>query len=246
MRSIIDRSPAALFAAMPRIATMPPATTGRPLQMTARFKYACFVSYIHADEDLGRGFVSQFVQALQGELEQLVDLKSLPIYSDNILKPGQIWPEALSVALCHSLCMVMVYSPVYGRRAECLREFRAMEQIEARRRQLLAGDGASAAEGFIIPVVLRGFDRMPSMLKSTRHAVDFSRFTLADVELKRNPRFTDAVRAIAERISDVLETLEPLQDKACKGCDDFQLPDPDRLQPLMSAGANWQPGFPGR
>ncbi|MFO1330594.1 MAG: toll/interleukin-1 receptor domain-containing protein [Rubrivivax sp.] len=213
--------------------------------MAARFKYACFVSYIHADEDLGRGFVMQFVQALQGELEQLVDLRTLPIYSDNLLKPGQIWPAALSAALCHSLCMVMVYSPVYARRTECLREYRAMERIEAQRRQLLSA-GHALAEGFIIPVVLRGFDRLPATLKAERQAVDFSRFSLADVELKRNPRFTEAVRAIAERISDVLDTLEPLQDKACDGCDDFQLPAPDGLQPLTAPGAAWQPGFPGR
>lgn len=208
--------------------------------MPSRFQYACFVSYIHSEAELGRDFVLQFEEALRGELEHLVDLKSRPIYRDNILKPGQIWPEALSTALCHSVCMVLIYSPVYGKRPECLREFEAMVSIEDKRRQLLA---AGHAEGFIIPVVLRGFDRLPPFIKSQRNAVDFSQFTLAEAPLKRNPLFVNEVKRIAERIQDYLDTLEPLEDQACKDCAQFKLPLAQDMKPWQSAAPL---AFPGR
>lgn len=218
--------------------------------MTARFRYACFISYIHSEAELGRGFVMQFVDALQGELEQLVDLKQRPIYRDNLVRPGDDWQRSLSTALCQSVCMVLIYSPVYGRRPECLREFEAMMQIETERRALLAGQGAPAAPaqaGFIIPVVLRGFDRLPEQILRSRQAVDFSHFTLAEDPMQSNRLFVDQVRRIAERIQDHLDALEPLEGEACKGCQDFRLPDPAHVKPWAPAGAaGWRPAFPGR
>lgn len=211
--------------------------------MTDRFNHACFISYIHGEGELGRGFVLQFVDALQGELEQLVDLKARPIYRDNLIKPGAHWPQALSRALCASVCMVLIYSPVYGKRSECVREFEAMLRIEAKRRRVLAAD---AHTGFIIPVVMRGFDRLPPHIRGARQAVDFSHFTLADAPMSSNPRFVDEVRRIAERIQEQLDALEPLEHQACKDCDDFKLPEPHEVTLWQLAAGNWPPAFPGR
>ena len=207
--------------------------------MEPRFRYACFISYIHSEAELGRDFVRQFEEALRGELEQLVDLKARPIYRDNILKPGQIWPRELSAALCHSVCMVLIWSPVYDKRVECLREREAMLLIEALRRARLHS-GADA--GFIIPVVLRGFGRLPEAIQKERQAVDFSQFTLADVPMNRNPAFVKEVRRIAERIAEHLDRLEPLEQEVCRDCDGFELPPPGRVQ----AWAAPAQAFPGR
>ncbi|MDE2370771.1 MAG: toll/interleukin-1 receptor domain-containing protein [Burkholderiales bacterium] len=209
--------------------------------MSCKFEYACFISYSHGQNDLVRGFMDQFAAALGDELETLLEL---PIYLDKErLQPGYMFNEALADALCRSVCMVAVYTPVYESKPYCGREFEAMVQLEARRRKLAALPGSS---GLIIPVVLRGFEWLPPRLKDERQAQDFSQFTLADRQIRRNPKFGPKVQAIARQIHDHYRALQPIEGHACDECTAFKLPAEQDLPAWRPAAPPWRPAFPNR
>jgi hypothetical protein len=208
--------------------------------MVSKFEYACFISYSHGQNDLVRGFMDQFTAALGDELETLIEL---PIYVDKLrLQPGYLFNEALADALCRSVCMVAVYTPVYESKAYCGREFEAMVRLEARRRKLANLPGQ---QGLIIPVVLRGFEHLPLRLKDERQAEDFSQFTLADRQIRRNPKFGGKVQAIARQIYGHYRALQPIEGHACDDCTAFKLPGEHEL-PAWRPAAAWPPQFPNR
>jgi TIR domain len=206
----------------------------------ARFNYSCFISYSHGEEDLVRGFVEQFKAALRGELEVLIDR---PAFIDEDIRVGDFWEARLATALCQTVCMVVIYTPVYERKPFCAREFEAMERLEQRRRALIPG---APQLGLIIPVVLRGFKQLPGRI-GPRQALDFSHFTLADRQMKKNPGFAPKIREVAERIHEHFQALEALEAQACEDCASFTLPPAEQLQPWRApAVAAWPPVFPNR
>lgn len=208
--------------------------------MPCKFEYACFISYSHGQNELVRGFMDQFTKALGDELETLIDL---PFYLDEPrLQPGYLFNEALAEALCRSVCMIAVYTPIYEARPYCGREYEAMVQLEARRRRLA---GLPNSQGLIIPVVLRGFEHLPPRLKDERQAEDFSQFMLADRQMRRNPKFIPRVKAIAYQIYDHYRALKPFEGHACDECGAFKLPAEGDL-PAWRPTAAWPPAFPNR
>lgn len=212
--------------------------------MTCKFEYACFISYSHANQNLVLGFMAQFKAALAASLEPLVDL---PVFFDQErLQGGYLYNEALASALCQSACMVAIYSPVYERRPYCGREFEAMVRLETNR---LALAGVARGRGLIIPVVLRGFEDLPPRIKDERHAVDFSRFTLADRDVGRNRDFVSKVELIAQQIYGHCKALTPVESEACIECNTFRLPAEHELPPWRPAAVHapvWPPAFPNR
>ncbi len=123
--------------------------------MSGGFKYACFISYSHGEEALVKNFIDQFKAALKAYLEPWMDEE---VFVDvDRLKAGFKYNEALAEAICQSVCMIVVYSPVYERRPYCGREYEAMERLEKQRLAHLAGAAGAGFNGLIIPVVLRGF-----------------------------------------------------------------------------------------
>ena len=208
--------------------------------MACKFEYAAFISYSHPKQDLVRSFIEQFKAALEASLDPLVDM---PIYFDqDRLQGGFLYNESLAMALCQSVCMVAVYSPVYEQRPYCGREFEAMVQLEKKR---LAMAGVAPGRGLIIPVVLRGFDDLPPRIKDLRQAVDFSYFTLADKQIRRNREFVTQVESIAKQIHGHCKALQPLEALACTDCASFSLPLEQDVAPWRPSAA-WPPAFPNR
>jgi hypothetical protein len=127
-------------------------------------------------------FVSEFQEALESELEPLVDL---PVYRDDKrLQGGDFFNEALAKGLCESVCMIMVFAPTYFSpdHTYCTREYLAMKQLEARRLRE-AAQPQRTLHGLIIPVVLRGFDKLPAEILSQRNAYRFERFAPSQKKL---------------------------------------------------------------
>ena len=214
--------------------------------MATGFKYACFISYSHGEQELVKGFIDQFKAALKAYLEPWMEEE---VYVDvDRLKAGFKYNKALAQAICQSVCMVVVYSPVYERRAYCGREYEAMERLETMRLARLAGPGV--AKGLIIPVVLRGFAQLPERIQCSRQALDFSKFTLATKEMSRNPDFVAHIEEIATQIHTHFNAFSAAGNDLCEGCQAFILPAEGEVKPwrplLATASPTWQPAFPNR
>ena len=213
--------------------------------MPCGFRYACFISYSHGEQALVQGFIDQFKSALKAYLEPFMDEE---VFVDiDRLKVGFRYNEALAHAICQSVCMVVVYSPVYERRPYCGREFEAMVRLEQKRLALLAG--GSGSRGLIIPVVLRGFAQLPPRIQQGRQAIDFSHFTLATPEMSRNPDFVARIQEIAEQIYDHFTAFSAVAADPCAECADFRLPAEHEVgpwRPQAAPAVQWQPAFPNR
>ena len=213
--------------------------------MASNFKYACFISYCHGQHELVTGFTDQLKQALDDELDAFLDA---PVYLDkDRLLPGAKYNEKLGADICRSLCMVVVYSPRYESHSYCLREFEAMVRLETRRLDNLPS--ADREVGLIIPVVLRGADQVPATIKSGRHYVDFSHFSLASTEIKRNPDFLAEIRKMALVIHRHHLAFMRSAVDACSGCDDYRLPAEEEIKPWrpdVGTAPAWPPTLPSR
>lgn len=199
------------------------------------FKYACFISYCHGQHDLIKGFIDQLKTALKGELETLLDEELF--IDEERLKPGYEYDEALARAICESVCMIVVYSPRYVRHEYCVREYEAMRRLDERRRQLLGP--AAHGRGFIIPIILRADDEILARVRQHRHYADFSRFTLATPDMRRNPEYAGEIRKIADVIYEQYQLFRHAASDPCEGCVGFTLPPASDL-------ATWRPAFVNR
>jgi hypothetical protein len=200
------------------------------------FKYACFVSYCHGQHELVKSFIDQLKEALNAELDTLLDEE---VYVDEErLAPGYRYNEALAKAICQSVCMIVVYTPRYERHEYCVREFEAMELLEKRRRERL-GSLLEDAKGFIIPIVFRGDNDLPPRIRQRLHFADFSRFTLATPEIKRNPEYLDEIGQIARLINEQYQVFVRAGADPCTECHQFELPPASALVP-------WRPIFVNR
>lgn len=199
------------------------------------FEYSCFVSYRNSNYGLGSTFISELCDALNGELEQ----QSVPgIYLDRINgQPGDFLTPALSSALCRSACMIAIANPGYfdSSRNYCAKEYRAMEILERQRRHGLQQRGIIHDHGLIIPIIYRGFDRAPAMIKDTRIARDFSGYQLGGTQMSHNPLFNQEIRDIASYIARRYDELITLTD-VCAECDSFELPTDEEIR-------QWLPGM---
>lgn len=185
------------------------------------FKYACFISYCHGQNDLVKTFIDQLESAINTYLDTYLDEK---VFVDRTrLNPGELYNEALAQAICESLCMIVVYTPRYERHDYCRREFEAMLRLDQQRRQLLGK--AADTSGMIIPIIFRRGDTLPDQIKRPYQYTDFSKYTLASTDISRNPDFIDEIQKICKVIHSHFETFstQQLLDAAFSQCAVFQL-----------------------
>jgi hypothetical protein len=186
------------------------------------FEYGCFVSYAHP----GPGgqtmttFVEDLVQALESELDPYM---GNPVYFDKKrLKPSYEYDPALSHGLCASACWILVYAPLYRKREYCLREYNAMQALQAQRRREL-GRKLPKHRSMIVPILVRGDQReFPEELRKTE-PIRFDQVTLAESTISDRPEEMAALRDLAAEISEIHELGEELN----HDCETFELPPPN-------------------
>jgi len=77
-----------------------------------KFQYACYISYRGGQHRLLYNFVTEFTEALSNELELQTDLG---VFLDTVrLEAGDYFNEKLAQALCRSVCMVSVWTPIFS------------------------------------------------------------------------------------------------------------------------------------
>jgi hypothetical protein len=198
--------------------------------------HSCFISYRHGQHELMMRFVEQLHEALASELEALTDLK---IYRDTLrLQGGDFYNAALARSLCESVCMVMIFTPTYfsPEHRYCAREFAAMSALEKSRPHV------GTEHGLIIPVVLRGFDELPVIIRSNRQVYRFERYSVSGPKLIRNRRFDAEIQRMAQYIA---ARVHELRDDAFD-CSGFDIPGEGDVNELLGEMASRPAAFPGR
>lgn len=186
------------------------------------FRYSCFISYPDGQGDLMKRFVEELESALQSSLGPY--LREGVYIDKNRLSAGYKYNEALAEAICQSVCMVVVYSPIYEASSYCRREFTAMQRLEEKRFRAMQSS-VSAHCGLIIPILLRGkAEEFPSIIREHIHFCDFSRFTTASTKITRHRESVEKIEQIARYIFDLYERFRTSGSDPCSQCTSFRLP----------------------
>lgn len=183
------------------------------------FKYACFLSYRVGAEP----GVNNLYLTLKRKLAEQVDLymPGLGVYLDQErLQGGDLYNSELAHALCHSVCMVVLFSPQYFdvEHTYCAREYQAMVRLEERR---LGLSEQEIPKGLIVPVIIRG--TLPRAIKEQRHSFSLSEHLLVASDIGRKP-IGRVLRDIAELIHQRYVYQKPIEQKLCNLCPGFELP----------------------
>jgi len=98
-----------------------------------------------------------------------------------------------------------------------------MLDIEQARLDMM-GHQNDSEHGFIIPIVIRSKDRLPSEIKNQRHFYDFEDFLQNDADLQRPEDYFLEVRNIANYIAERYWELIKVNEYPCGHCSGFSLP----------------------
>jgi hypothetical protein len=209
----------------------------REIQRPPRsFRYACFISFPPPQGNIIRPAVEELREDLLGEIQDQID-------KDVFVDFGRLekrYDEAVAIALCESSCMIMVYTQRYFDPANlfCAREFRAMEMLEKERLQAMNLE-PSKDHCLIIPIAVRGFNKLPPELCTNHSVYNFEKYFLMSPSERRR-RWRGDIAAIARHIADQSALLDLYLANPCGQCRDYQLPHELEIQGLL---ASWLPQY---
>jgi hypothetical protein len=188
------------------------------------YSNACFISYKRppiyenpraialksTTKHLWLQFVEKFEQLLRERLNT-----PLQIFRDTNLdaEPGKPYPEELSKNLCRSICMVALLVPQYIESSWCVAEWKAMEDLEAKRL-------GNRRRGLIIPVIFQGGKEDLAELFGTRETVDLRGIDKPSRQLDSVGNLRK-IRAIADTVNDHVKKFAATQ----ADCDGFLIPE---------------------
>lgn len=202
------------------------------------FKHACFISYRNGSvvegkrepvPDLLNEFTRCLKEALTSEFRaMLTPHLDEPVFLDgNSLHLGDYIEENIADALCHSACMILVYTPNYfdERKTFCAREYLAMKKREAYCKDLKGEHNTN--KSLIFTLILRGSeDRIPNELGNSVYE-NFN-FFYPKTRIEHTRNYKDKIKAIANEIAELYNNFilyeNRHQVKFCEVCADFALP----------------------
>jgi len=186
-------------------------------------KYSCFISYPHVTQ--GR-YWDRIMVHLKEELEnRLGPLVKETVYIDaQNINTGDDFEQALAKAICKSVCMLVVFTPLYRSSTYCLREFLAMQRVEEKRMVDLTKHGFKTQSRMIIPIVIKGDpdEDLPNKIKE----IDY--FDLTKILLRGRLdtlEFATKFLKIAQSIYKHSRSIKALEKKGLtQDCDLAKLP----------------------
>ena len=203
---------------------------------------SCFISYKHPVEMNSRETV--LIQHVYRAITDHIQLYThAPVFFDaSRLMPGYVWRSALSLELCRSACMVVVYWPSYLESDYCKKEISTMVAIEKNRRKIL-GDRLSARR-LIIPVILRGrHDQLPPILQGVQHLDYSAQASRPDFNIGDDNEMSKKLFEIADYIHSLCAIMREEGEGLFGECKKFTMHDVKRDDPRFMMETQ---KFPGR
>jgi len=164
------------------------------------------------------------------------------------LRGGDFVDKELPKALCESVCLVVVYTPIYfnEEKTYCAREYRAMELLEEERKEALRRSGLYDGHGLIIPIVYRGKEeKLPKGIKS-RLCHLFQNFHISRTDTLDNPEYAYKITEIAEYIAERCNELRCVEDILRKDCDRRTFPPDEEIYNWLEGMLSPKLGLPSR
>jgi hypothetical protein len=185
------------------------------------FEYGCFISHVGASEVLMKEFLDSLVQALKSELEPY--MRQTVFVDEERKETPHNFNEDVAHGLCASACWILIYVPQFWDSDYCQRELQAMLELEHSRRKAL-GTRLDHRASMIIPIILRGArEDLPAGLADSVNCIPFNKFTTAEGNILRNPKYIGRIATLAAYVSKIYK-LGP--DLSCN-CSEFMIPDLD-------------------
>jgi len=98
--------------------------------------------------------------------------------------------------------------------------------------------------GLILPIVFKGADRIPDIIKGKRQWVNFSKYTLSSPKILKDTEFAKEIGKIAIRIYDFFENFDKTETDFCQECENFELPAEDKFPELLEQFKSAPKPFP--
>ena len=193
------------------------------------FEFCCFISYPHGQQDVLVPIVKDFVEGLETELGALT---RQPIWFDRSLRGGSLIDPAISTGICKSVCMIMIYTPLYFDKEHtyCAQELKAMQDLELQRVKHLT----DRSNGLIIPIILRGKKKFPETMKK-RKFYDFTDYLFNSSSEKLRQAYAAQISEIAEYILDCCDSLENAAEPISHDCDKYGMPTSDDAKEFVES-----------
>jgi hypothetical protein len=174
-------------------------------------------------------FVNDFVAGLETEIGALSRMSVWVDYK--FLKGGHRLDDEIGPRLCKSACMILLYTPLYfdTEHLYCAREFKAMQHLEEQRNRLLKDKG----KGLIIPVILRGEKKFPTVIRQERLYYRFTDIELNNPAERLRVKYAKEIKEIAEYIVDRCEFLHEVAGAMNQNCDEYCLPKPNETKAFV-------------
>jgi hypothetical protein len=190
------------------------------------FEFSCFISYAHGQRNVMVSFINDFVDGLEREIYAQINKT---VFVDKYLEGGDWLDESISLNLCKSACMILVYTPLYfaTEHVYCARELKAMQDLEERRLKLVENK-----KGLIIPIIVRGKENFPQVLNK-RKVYDFTSIEFNDPGDVFRAKFASEIKAIAQYIVDRCHQLDKISSQLSHNCEAFRLPDADEARQFV-------------
>ncbi len=192
--------------------------------------------------------VENIREALANELDMYLDIKVVFQDKDDI-GPGNRVRETISIGLCESVVMILLYTPKYfsPMKLFCSSELEGMLRLEDKRTKKSSFPKTS----MVIPIMLRGsVSDLPHDLQN-RNPVDFTGLSMASPDVMRNPENMLKIRGVAEKIHTLFQKLESTGKSFCEDCAGFLILDENdsndrkRIEAFVKQykGPSWKPEF---
>jgi hypothetical protein len=190
----------------------------------AGYEHHCFISYPRIQNP----DMIECAERIQRSIEEnlALELNNPKVFLDKSIRVGADWENRLRRALCRSISMVALCSPIYYHPAHrwCGLEWAAMWGLEGQR---LRPEDDHA----IIPLIIRDPNNLPDSVARIQY-IDISRVTIAGRRYYTTQEFRSVITQITDRI--ISTALAIARNQAATNCGQFQFPP-------TSAFADYQP-----